>query len=137
MKIFKSKNGQDRTILRAPDGNKFMGIVPALQFMVKAEYPREEIEILAKNLLKVKWQTHEKLPKGWYLKLWKRQNISNGHLQIWYLTEDFDLIKSTKSATEVMLMNPTNNYSQEDIENSNKISKSKDFSSSQSSDASS
>ena len=73
VKIFQTSNGQDRTICRAPDGNKFKGLVPALQHMIKAEYSEEDVQLLANNLDKTGWFEHPKLPKGWYLKMKKRK----------------------------------------------------------------
>ena len=61
---FQSSNGQARIISRAPDGSKFKGLIPALQHMIKAEYPKEDIELLANNLNQIDWLKNPNIPES-------------------------------------------------------------------------
>ena len=98
---FQSSNGQARIISRAPDGSKFKGLIPALQHMIKADYPKEDIELLANNLNQIDWLKNPNIPEGWHLKMKKRKGETG--YQMWYLTPTFELIKSTKGALDFII----------------------------------
>ena len=64
-----------------PSGLKFESIRQALEYMVMNNFSKQDVDTMAKHLIKEGWEKHQLLPRGWYMK----------HLYTNYLSNSFKI----------------------------------------------
>merc|ERR1719509_340552 len=77
-------------LLRSPDGTKFKGPIVALKHMVENNYSKDDMDKILKTLDRCGWESSEKLPPGWFIKVKSSKDVR-------YLSPTFDVLSSVKA----------------------------------------
>ena len=64
-----SANERLHSFYLSPDGTSYRGVLQALRYMIKENYSSEAVAEMAAHLPEEGWIAHEKLPRGWHIRL--------------------------------------------------------------------
>ena len=98
-----------RTMVISPDGIKFECVRTALEYMAKSSFSLDDINMMALHLDREGWKTNELLPERWH-----RKKTESKKACFWYLTEQFQVIRSNTNAVDHLRSN--SQYTDKDIE---------------------
>ena len=104
-----SKKQAGRFFFNSPDGRYFHTLHTVLEWMLKNDFPKKDVEVMKTNLKFEGWREVDYLPAGWLIVYYKPSN--NFH----YLSPDCQLFKSCKAATKFMIQNHYNPSVIEDL----------------------
>ena len=102
----------------SPEGSQLNNKRKALQFMIQNNYPDYEVQVMRLAMENDGWKPSEYLPENWKIKYIKERGNKNTDKRMQFLSAKGDLINSFLGA---MTHLAEDGYSQEDIENVNKL----------------
>ena len=95
---WKSRSQGDKKYFLSPDGQQYPCRRAALQYMLRSEFEKEEIEEMRTMLQYEGWEFSEHLPRGWLQKIGSdRKSVS-----VKLLTVEGNMLESYKTAIEYM-----------------------------------
>ena len=88
MRTTDCSNGVVQKYFLVPDGTSFTSLLNALQYMEKEGYAQEDINAMSMNLFDEGWMEHEKIPRGWHIKLSQKLTVKNNHTPPYFFLTD-------------------------------------------------